>query len=340
MFVQEARIRAQDCLAVGAGHHRPGRRDLIHPERGDCVRVLLGRAGGCGDAAERCPHPGEGLIDRARLRQVHPGDPEVVDVVEPALRQFATFDRPCQLDVSHDLLRYRTIQIWSMFASPAANIRSRYTSGMVDVSRLGLFVAAAIALLLMPGPAVLYIVTRSVERGRVAGLVSVLGICTGTLVHVVAATLGLSALLVSSALAFGIVRYVGALYLIVLGIRTLLRREPRPTDVGVVTADLRRVFAQGVIVNVLNPHTAVFFFAFLPQFVDTSSGHVPGQMLTLGLLFVALSATTDSGWAIAAGTAGDWIRQHRRFAAGQRYVTGGALIGLGAASVFAGSGRK
>jgi len=191
-----------------------------------------------------------------------------------------------------------------------------------------------------PGPAVLYIVTRSIEQGRGAGLVSVAGICTGTLVHVIAATLGLSALLVSSAVAFSIVRYVGAAYLVGLGLQTLLGQQPPPTDVPTERADLRRVFTQGVIVNVLNPHTALFFFAFLPQFVNPPSGHVPVQMLTLGLLFVALSATTDSGWAIAAGTAGDWIKQHPRFTDGQRYVTGGALIGLGAAAAFTGNGRQ
>jgi threonine/homoserine/homoserine lactone efflux protein len=211
---------------------------------------------------------------------------------------------------------------------------------MPDVSRLGVFVAASIALLLTPGPAVLYIVTRSIEQGRVAGLVSMSGICTGTLVHVVAATLGLSALLVSSALAFAIVKYGGAAYLIMMGVQTLLRREPPAAAVAIESADLRRVFAQGVVVNVLNPHTALFFFAFLPQFINPSSGHVPAQMLTLGLLFVGLSAMTDSGWAIAAGTAGDWIKQHPRFTDGQRYVTGGALIGLGTLSAFTGGGKK
>jgi len=209
-----------------------------------------------------------------------------------------------------------------------------------DVSHIGVFIGAAIALLLTPGPAVLYIVTRSVEQGRAAGLVSVVGICSGTLVHVVAATLGLSALLVSSARAFTTVRYAGAAYLIVLGIQTLARRPPPVADIAIERAALRSVFTQGVIVNVLNPHTALFFFAFLPQFVNPSRGHVPAQMLALGLLFVGLSATTDSGWAIAAGTAGDWIRRHPRFTAGQRYVTGGALIGLGAAAAFAGNGRK
>jgi threonine/homoserine/homoserine lactone efflux protein len=209
-----------------------------------------------------------------------------------------------------------------------------------DVSRLALFVGAAVALLLTPGPAVLYIVTRSVEQGPAAGLVSVAGICTGTLVHVVAATLGLSALLVSSAFAFSVVRYAGAAYLIVLGVQALRKPAPTIAALTVGRADLRRVYAQGVVVNVLNPHTALFFFAFLPQFVNRSIGHAPAQMLTLGLLFVALSATTDSGWALAAGAAGDWMKRNARFTAAQRYVTGGTLIGLGAAAAFLSSGRK
>ena len=212
---------------------------------------------------------------------------------------------------------------------------------MPDLTHAGLFAGAALALLVTPGPAVLYIVTRSVGRGRRAGLVSVLGICTGTLVHVAAAALGLSALLMSSALAFNVVRGLGALYLIVLGIRTLLDRDG--LSVGVADQgpdDWHSVFMQGVIVNVLNPHTALFFFAFLPQFVNPSSGRVPLQMMTLGLLFVGLSAITDSGWAIAAGTAGHWIKSHPRFARGQRFLTGGALIGLGATAALTGTSRK
>ncbi|HMF95698.1 MAG TPA: LysE family translocator [Vicinamibacterales bacterium] len=209
---------------------------------------------------------------------------------------------------------------------------------MLHGSTLVAFVGASIALLLTPGPAVLYIVTRSVDQGRLVGLVSVLGICTGTMVHVVAATLGLSAVLVSSARAFTAVKYVGAVYLIVLGIQALVRREPPPAaSAAIEPTGLHRVFAQGVVVNILNPHTALFFFAFLPQFVNPSRGSVPAQMLALGVLFVMLSATTDTGWAIAAGTAGDWIRRNPQFARRQRYVTGGALIGLGAATAFSGS---
>jgi len=141
-------------------------------------------------------------------------------------------------------------------------------------------------------------ITLSVEQSRVAGLVSVVGICTGTLVHVVAATLGWSALLVSSALAFDVVRLLGAAYLTALGIRTLVTRDIPPSTIGLERASLRGVFTQGVVANVLNPHTALFFFAFLPLFVSASKEHVPLQMLILGLLFVGLSALTDSMWAI------------------------------------------
>jgi len=211
---------------------------------------------------------------------------------------------------------------------------------MPDLTHAGVFVGASLALLMMPGPAILYIVTRSVGQGRRAGLVSVMGICTGTLVHVAAAALGLSALLVSSALAFNIVRWLGAIYLVVLGVQTLLKRDQLTVDVvDDRSGDLRSVYTQGVIVNVLNPHTALFFFAFLPQFVNPASGHVPIQIMTLGLAFVVMSAITDSGWAVASGTAGNWIRAHPTFARNQRYVTGGALIGLGATAAFAG-GKK
>jgi threonine/homoserine/homoserine lactone efflux protein len=209
---------------------------------------------------------------------------------------------------------------------------------MIDPSTLGVFLAAAFLLLMTPGPAVIYIVTRSVEQGRRAGLMSVVGICTGTLAHVAAAALGISALLVTSARAFDVLRYLGAVYLIVLGIRTLSAHDAEPGTATVAQASLRRIFAQGVIVNLLNPHTALFFFAFLPQFVDPARGAVPLQIVTLGLLFILMSATTDAVWAIGAGTAGNWIRGNRRFARAQRYVSGGALIGLGAAA--AASGRR
>src|SRR2546430_243228 len=139
---------------------------------------------------------------------------------------------------------------------------------------LALFIAAALGLFIVPGPAVLYVVTRSVDQGRKAGLISVLGIGTGTLFHVAAAALGISVLLVASALALTVLKYVGAAYLIYLGLRTLLKRENSEEVDTVQPRKLSRVFFQGVIVNVFNPKTALFFFAFLPQFVDPARGSV------------------------------------------------------------------
>jgi len=144
-----------------------------------------------------------------------------------------------------------------------------------DPGTLALFAGAAVALLVIPGPAVLYIVAQSIEHGRGAGLVSMLGVQFGGLVHVTAAALGLSALLVSSAVAFNVVKYAGAAYLIFLGLRKLLRRERFETTGERPPRRLDRLFAQGIVVNVLNPKTALFFFAFLPQFVDVSAGSVP-----------------------------------------------------------------
>jgi threonine/homoserine/homoserine lactone efflux protein len=209
-----------------------------------------------------------------------------------------------------------------------------------EASLLGLFVVAAIVLLLTPGPAVLYIVTRSVAQGRLAGLVSALGVHVGTLVHVAAAALGVSALLVSSALAFDIVKYLGALYLIYLGIRKLAGWDQPPGGQNIARRSLRRLFGQGVVVNVLNPKTALFFLAFLPQFVDVSRGAVGVQILVLGLIFVTLGVISDGLYALAAGTAGAWLKRDGRLLRAERYVSGGVFVGLGVTAALAGGGRK
>ena len=160
---------------------------------------------------------------------------------------------------------------------------------MPDASSLALFTVAAITLLVIPGPSVLYIVTRSVDQGRAAGLASVGGIHVGTLVHVAAAALGLSALLVSSATAYNAVRWLGAAYLVWLGVRRLLARDEEVAAAAGPEArrhGLGRVFAQGVVVNVLNPKTALFFFAFLPQFVDVARGSVRLQVVVFGAAYL------------------------------------------------------
>jgi threonine/homoserine/homoserine lactone efflux protein len=197
-----------------------------------------------------------------------------------------------------------------------------------DPSRLALFVGAALLLLVVPGPAVLYVVTQSVSQGRRAGFASVAGITTGTLVHIVAATIGLSALLASSALAFDVVKYLGAAYLIVVGVRRLAGLDW--TEPSRTIRSHAHLFRQGIVVNVLNPKTALFFLAFLPQFVDPSRGASWAQILVLGLLFACLGFLSDSTWALVAGTLGKRLRRSTRFPGIQRYVSGSVFVGLGA----------
>jgi threonine/homoserine/homoserine lactone efflux protein len=202
-------------------------------------------------------------------------------------------------------------------------------------STLALFAVAALALAVVPGPAVLYIVARSVDQGRLAGLVSAVGISMGSLVHVVAATIGLSSLLASSATAFTIVKYAGAAYLIFLGIRRLMTREQLEDEVARVPRPRRRLFVDGVVVNVLNPKTALFFVAFLPQFVDPEAGVATLQILVLGLLFALIALCSDSVWALAAGTLGSWLRRSRWYLGVKRWVTGTVFVGLGLSTVKA-----
>ena len=206
-----------------------------------------------------------------------------------------------------------------------------------DAPAVGLFVVAALALLAVPGPAVVYIVARSIHQGRRTGLASVVGIHVGTLVHIAAATLGLSALIASSAVAFTAVKIAGAVYLVGLGLWTLLSRRAEPDVALGGEQNLRRAFAQGIVVNVLNPKTALFFLAFLPQFVDSDASHPALQIAFLGFLFALLGLVTDSIWALAAGTAGGVLRRSRRFVSAQRNVTGTVYVGLGVLTAFAGS---
>ena len=202
------------------------------------------------------------------------------------------------------------------------------------------FVSAALLLLVIPGPAVFYIVGRSIGHGRGAGLVSALGIGVGSLVHTAAAAIGLSALLTSSAIAFAAVKYVGAGYLVYLGIQKLRREEPFELSADAPRVRLSSIFAQGIVVNVLNPKAALFFFAFLPQFVDASRGNVAAQILFLGVLFATLGVTSDSLWAVFAGTVASRLRRNPRWMRAQRYVSGGMLISLGVATAFAGSSSR
>jgi threonine/homoserine/homoserine lactone efflux protein len=211
---------------------------------------------------------------------------------------------------------------------------------LIAPSSLVLFMTGAMLLLLIPGPAVLYITSRSIGLGRAAGLVSAMGIAVGTLFHVAAATLGLSALLVSSASAFQLVKYAGAAYLIYLGIRTLRGGDTAMLEASNGRRSLQSIFGQGVLVNLLNPKTALFFLAFLPQFVDPARGHATLQICELGVLFALMGWMSDSVWALLAGTFAVHIRGNVRLRSTQRKVSGGALIALGVASAFSGAKAK
>ena len=210
---------------------------------------------------------------------------------------------------------------------------------MPDACTFALFIVAALVLLVVPGPSVLYIVALSIEGGRTAGLVSVLGVQTGAMVHIAFAAVGLSAILASSAVAFSVIKWLGAAYLVWLGLRRIFGRDEEESDVAVEPAPLSRVFSQGVIVNILNPKTALFFLAFLPQFVDPARGPAWAQILLLGATFVILALCSDGLYALLSGTAGGWLRRRMKgatFRRGQRYVSGCILIALGAVAAVSG----
>ncbi|MGN9783758.1 LysE family translocator [Nonomuraea sp. ZG12] len=205
---------------------------------------------------------------------------------------------------------------------------------MPDLTTLALFCTATLALLLVPGPAVLFIVTRSVAQGRSAGLISVLGVHAGSLVHVAAATLGVSALLAASATAFTVVKYAGIAYLVWLGTRKLLRRGGGEEAVELPVHSRRRMFWEGFVVNVLNPKTAIFFLAFLPQFTDAAAGPIAPQMLLLGLLWLALGMASDGTYAMLAATLAGRVRRSAK--ARRRLDVGSGLVYLGLAAWLTG----
>jgi threonine/homoserine/homoserine lactone efflux protein len=203
---------------------------------------------------------------------------------------------------------------------------------MPDLNHLLLFASAALIVLIIPGPSVLYITARSVAQGRAAGLASVAGTEAGALVHVAGAALGLSVILMKSALAFSIVKYLGAGYLIYLGLSTLLGKEPPPDERITEKESLTKVFTGGAIVSIFNPKTALFFLAFLPQFVDVSRGAVRWQLVLFGLLFVAMAFVTDGAYVFLSDLIAGRLRSSRKLRRVQKYTTGGVYLALGVAA--------
>ncbi|ETK33592.1 LysE family translocator [Microbispora sp. ATCC PTA-5024] len=210
---------------------------------------------------------------------------------------------------------------------------------MPALPTLALFATATLALLLVPGPAVVYIVTRSVAQGRAAGLVSVLGVHAGSLVHVAAAALGISAVLAASATAFTVVKWLGAAYLVYLGVRKLLSRPAAETP-EVRPASRSRLFGEGFVVNVLNPKTAIFFLAFLPQFADPARGPLAPQIVLLGAIWVVLGMASDGTYALASSALAGRLRSSARARRRLDVGSGVVYLGLGAVAALAGEGAK
>jgi threonine/homoserine/homoserine lactone efflux protein len=200
-----------------------------------------------------------------------------------------------------------------------------YGLGVPSVATLLLFAAASAALVAIPGPNVLFVLARGLGGGRRAAVVSVLGVETATLCFVVSAALGLTALLASSAVLFHVVRYLGAAYLLWLGIRALVTRT---APIAGAPPD-GRTFRQAFAVGISNPKVAIFFLAFLPQFVTLGAGSASLQVLALGLVFLLVALVLDLGWALLAGVLAGWLRGHPALLRRQRFVTGPIYLALG-----------
>ena len=210
---------------------------------------------------------------------------------------------------------------------------------MPDASTFAAFAIASLALLVIPGPAVLYTVNRSVSDDRTVGLAAVAGIELGNLVHALAAAAGLSAVLATSATAFNAVKWLGAGYLIVVGVRTLVRR-PQPISNDRAAISHRRAFGQGIVVNILNPKVALFFLSFLPQFIHTDRGGSGRQALALGIVFVLIGCLTDSLYSLLSSSLRGVLVRGRGLPFVQRYVAGTVFIGLGVVAATASAGHR
>ncbi|WP_422362205.1 LysE family translocator [Reichenbachiella sp.] len=192
-----------------------------------------------------------------------------------------------------------------------------------------LFIAAATILIVVPGPALLYILTKSIEQGYKAGLASVLGVGVGAMVHVMAAAVGISALLVASATAFSILKYGGAAYLIYLGVKKLTDKTAPVAPVDNERKSLSKIFYEGIVVNTLSPKSAIFFFAFLPQFINADKGGTTSQILFLGLVFLVIAFVSDMCYVLLSGKLVKYFRTSTKFASIQKYLSGSIYIVLG-----------
>lgn len=213
---------------------------------------------------------------------------------------------------------------------------------MIPTANLVAFALVALPLILVPGPSVLFVIGRSLSLGRVGGLLSVVGNAIGALVIAIAVAFGVGIVIAQSIVLFTIVKIAGALYLIWLGVQAIRHRRDAA---GTATATVAprstvRLLVQGFIVGVSNPKTIVFLIAMLPQFVDYSAGGIPGQMLILGGVFIAIALVSDGAWALLAGTARDWFARSPKRIATLGATGGVVMIGLGVGSLFVGHPAK
>jgi threonine/homoserine/homoserine lactone efflux protein len=209
-------------------------------------------------------------------------------------------------------------------------------SDLLALPSLPLFITTAFILAVTPGPAVMYIVATSIGQGRRAGIVSVSGVALAGLCHVLAAALGLSAILAASALAFDLVKYLGAAYLIFLGVRAILSARGVTAIGESQPRNFAKIFRQGFIVNILNPKTALFFLALLPQFVNPQFGQVALQIAFLGIIFIGIAFCTDNFYAALSSRLSGLLGNNQNFVRGQRYFSGVVFIILGISAAFTG----
>jgi threonine/homoserine/homoserine lactone efflux protein len=209
------------------------------------------------------------------------------------------------------------------------------TGSLPGTARFAAFIVASLAMLLTPGPAVMYIIARGIVQGWRAGVASAVAVGGGNFVHALMATAGLSALLVASAEAFAVVKWAGAAYLTYVGIRTLRARDPDPTEVAPPVQPFGAIMRQGFVVAVLNPKTAMFFLAFVPQFVDQAQGNVAAQFFILGSLFAGMGVVTDSAYGALSGALGGLFARRRQAQRWARMAAGGLYVALGVSTTLA-----
>ena len=205
---------------------------------------------------------------------------------------------------------------------------------MPPITNIFLFMLAAVTLNITPGLDMMYVIARSTNQGRTAGIASAFGIAGGSLIQTLAVAFGLSGLLLAVPIAYDVVKFGGALYLIYLGVRTLLSRQHTVMEAKVEQASQWRIFTQGVFTNVLNPKVAIFFLAFLPQFVDTRQGNAWLQIIFLGLLFNISGTVVNSIIALMASSLSTWLKSRAQAQKVLQWLTGGIFIGLGVRLAF------